>query len=500
MPNPPAPQSKVPTVAIVGRPNVGKSALFNRLLNRRVAIVHAESGVTRDRIAATTDWQGRAVHLVDTGGLADPLGASLGSDPIRVGITEQAEQALSEAQAVLFVVDVTAGLQPMDQDVAARLHRHALPVFICANKCDNERQDEDAPIFSRLGFPFFPISALHNRGIDTLQEALLTALPNVTSASGESALPPLRVAVVGRVNAGKSSFINRLTGVSRMIVSEVPGTTRDAVEIPFTLGHGAAARPCLLVDTAGMRRVGKIDTAVERFSLMRGEAAVERADIVLHMIDATRGPGDQDKKIADLIHEHVRAGMLIVNKWDLMSEHTTQRQYTEALYRTVPFYRDTPIHFVSAASGYNVRRTIEAVAEMAARLDLRLSTPAINRAIVAATEHHAHPMTGGRRFKIYYATQVGNRPFKLAVFVNDPKRLQPDWREYLIKQLRQKFDLGGMPIVLSLRAHRSPEPSTATRADQPARNAKPARPIHRVRHAPGRPNARRVKRHAARRV
>ncbi|MEI7437991.1 MAG: hypothetical protein WCL16_14400, partial [bacterium] len=169
------------------------------------------------------------------------------------------------------------------------------------------------------------------------------------------------------------------------------------------------------------------------------------------------------------------------------------------LYQSVPFYRDTPIHFVSAFSGYNVRHTIDAVGEMATRLDLRLSTPAINRAIVAATEHHAHPMVGGRRFKIYYATQVGNRPFKLAVFVNDPKRLQPGWREYLIKQLRQTFELGGMPIVLSLRAHRSPEPAT-TRADQPSKNSKPARPLHRVRHGPGRPNAGRVKRHAARRV
>jgi GTPase len=436
-------------VAIVGRPNVGKSAIFNRILRRRLAIVHEESGVTRDRLVADAEWDGKRFELVDTGGIT-ALDRGRTADEIEAETRHQAEIAIEAAAAVIFVVDVETGIVPLDAEVARLLHARGTRVFIAANKCDDPRRDDEAVAFERFGFPVFPVSALHNRGFEDLMRDVVAPLPDRPAAS---AAPPLRVVVVGRPNVGKSSYINRLLRSPRLIVSAVPGTTRDSIDIPFMIGSGPQARRYVLTDTAGMRRLGKVDGAVERFSLLRAETSICAADVVILMLDAAQGPTAHDKTIADLVLQHHKGCVIVVNKWDLMTL-ASEREYFAALQRAVPFLRWVPVVFVSSKSGYNIRQSVEHLDRVAAHVQTRLPTAALNRTLLAASERVHPPMLHGKRFKAFYATQVTANPIRIALFVNDTRCLPAAYREYLVAAFRGAFELEGAPILFELKARR----------------------------------------------
>lgn len=432
-----------PLVALVGRPNVGKSALFNRILNRRLAIVHEECGVTRDRLVATTEWAGKPFDLVDTGGLTEFKRATQ-PNIIEAETRQQSEAAIRDATLVVLVTDGDTGLSPLDEEVARLVRRHGVQAIIAVNKCDTPERDSLADEFAGLGFPVFSVSALHNRGLQELLDFLAGSLPSATPAV---ATEPLKVTVVGRPNVGKSSFINRIIRRQRVIVSDIPGTTRDSIDIPFTVGTGPTARHYLLTDTAGMRKLGKVDGAVERYSVFRAEASIERADVAVLMMDATQGPTTQDKSIANLIEEAHKGCVLMINKWDLMS-HTTQTEYLKALSHELPFLHWVPVIFVSAKDGFNMRQCLSAIDKVAEQVQTQLPTGALNRAIMTAYERVQPPMIQGKRFKIYYATQMGAKPIRIGLFVNDPKRLTEAYREYLLNSLRKTFGLEGAPLLL----------------------------------------------------
>lgn len=434
----------IPLVAIVGRPNVGKSALFNRILNRRLAIVHEECGVTRDRLITRTEWEGKRFDLADTGGLQE-FDRAASPDQIAAGTREQSEAAIGDSSVVILVVDASQGLHPLDEEVINLIRKQGLPAVIAANKCDEARRDDEAVLFERFGFPVFSVSALHNRGIQELLDQVTADLPRVQEDDGSP--EPLKVTIVGRPNAGKSSFINRLIRSQRLIVSDLPGTTRDSIDIPFTLGKGATARHYLLTDTAGMRKLGKIDGAVERYSVFRAEKSIERADVVVLMLDATQGPTTQDKAIVNLIQEAEKGCVLIINKWDLMG-HSTQQEYLDALAHELPFLKWAPVVFVSAKEGYNMRQCLDTIDAVASQIRIKLPTGLLNRTILAAYDRVQPPMIKGKRFKIYYATQMGTQPLRIGLFVNDPKRLTPAYRDYLVHALRTAFGLDGAPVRL----------------------------------------------------
>lgn len=429
-------------VAIVGRPNVGKSALFNRIAGARIAIVHAESGVTRDRLLREVEWGRRRFELVDTGGMCT-MDGSAPKDVIAAAMNVQVETALADAAAAILVVDVEAGIVPMDEEVARILHRLPCATVVAANKADTAARDGAAAEFEHFGFPVFPISALHNRGVDALMRRVIPTLPDVENRSIKD---PIKVAVVGRPNVGKSSYINRLLNTERVIVSDVAGTTRDSIDVPFMLGEGAEARHYLLIDTAGLRRRSKVDTAVETFGQMRAAESVGRADIVVLVIDATAGPTAQDKKIAAMVMERRKGCVMLVNKWDLMPGKI--KEYTEAVGRAISFMGHCPLVFASSKSGYNVRRSIAAIDHVAAQVSASLPTGILNRTLLDAGERVQPPSVGGKRLRIFYVTQVGQRPLRFRFFVNNPRLLKPAYREFLVRTLRERFGLEGAPLVL----------------------------------------------------
>lgn len=448
---PPA-ENKQPrrVVAIVGRPNVGKSAIFNRIVGARVSIVHEQSGVTRDRIAREAQFFDDRFELIDTGGLGFiDGGGRAGGDPFAPAIREQVRVAIEDAAVILLVVDAVAGLVGLDEEVARLLHASGKPVLLAANKADTGRVDALAGEFERLGFPVFAVSALHNRGFDALLTALVARLPDVPP---ETQVEPLKVAIVGKPNAGKSSFINRILRHDRLVVSDVPGTTRDAVEIAFTIGSGPQARHYLLIDTAGLRHIRKALTAVEKFSIIRSEETIGRADVVVLMMDATLGPTMQDKKIAAKILEHHKGCVLVVNKWDVAEDSgVTQRAYEKAFREAVPFLNFAPLVFLSARSGFNIRRAIDAIDHVAAQNALELPTGSLNRVLHDAAKRLQPPIIQGRRLKFYYATQTGTNPIRLRLFVNSPGKLTSSYEAYLLRCLREAYGLEGAPILLQLR-------------------------------------------------
>lgn len=437
-------------VAIVGRPNVGKSALFNRLVRRRLAIVHSEEGVTRDRLMARAEWLGQKFQVVDTGGLALMDRAKSG-DEILQATADQVQAAIEDAAAVILVVDLTVGLQPLDMEVARLLRKSGRPVLVAANKADLPAQDEKAEDFSSLGFPAFPVSASHNRGIEDLMAAVLPHLP---PESGEADLVRLKVAVVGRPNVGKSSYINRLTGKNRVIVSEVPGTTRDTIDVPFTLkAADGAERHYMLVDTAGMRKQGRVHESVEKFSLFRAEQCIAEADIVVLMLDAEAGPGTQEKKVAAMIREHHKACVVLVNKWDLAKgTEVKAAEYEEGMRKELFFLGDIPVLFVSAVSGFQIRRSFEVIDAVASRLETKMPTGVLNRVIRDAFAKSQPPFSRGKQLKFYYATQTGQNPPRVTLFVNNPTLSTPSHQAFLTARLREAFDLAGVPLVLRYRS------------------------------------------------
>ncbi len=437
-------------VVIVGRPNVGKSAMFNRLAGKRIAIVHAQSGVTRDRLMREVTRGEERFELVDTGGVCNIDGAAT-DDVIETGIRSQVDAALGDAAVAIFVVDVQAGVHPMDEEVAGILRASGCTTVVAANKADGENHDVGAVDFERLGFPVFPVSALQHRGFDALMAPVIKALPE---AENPTEVEPLRVAIVGRPNVGKSSYVNRLLRSDRVLVSNIPGTTRDSVDVPFAVGSGHQARHYVLVDTAGMRRSGKIDSTVERFSLMRAEKSIKGATVVILVLDAHQGPTAHDKKIAALVEEYHRGCIVLVNKWDLADGEVTQRQYGPALVKTMPFMGHCPVLFASAETGYNIRRTVEAIDYVASQVTVDLPTGILNRTLHEAFEKVGPPGVKGKRLKMYYATQVGKDPIRIRLFVNDPKIVRPAYRSYLIKCLRSRFGLEGAPVLLQFRARK----------------------------------------------
>ena len=457
------------TLAIAGRPNVGKSAIFNRLAGARVSIVHSDVGVTRDRIVRDVEWEGVPFTLIDTGGISRTRGENV-EGTFDAGICEQAEAALLDAAAVLFVVDIVEGPTPQDEEVSRLLHRTGLPVFVAANKADTAEKEAGAAEFARFGFPVFPVSALHRRGFFELMDAALAALPppegesespksespkseNPETANGKRPSPlanrPLRIAIVGRPNAGKSSYVNRLLHENRVLVSDVPGTTRDSIDVAFSVGEGDERRSYVLVDTAGVRRQAKADTAVEYYSRIRMQESVERADVAMLMIDATRGVGILDKQLAGLIEENGKGCLIAVNKWDVTK--MTREEFGEALAKTLPFLSHCPVVYLSAKTGENVRRCLSVADHVAEEMTRMLGTGPLNRAISSALEEVPPPTRNGKPLRIYYGTQVCANPITIRLFVNEVARFPRHYRDYLVHSLRRTFGLEGAPVHLQLR-------------------------------------------------
>ena len=437
-------------VSLVGRPNTGKSALFNRIARKRVAIVFDQPGVTRDRVTREVEVQGRRIMLVDTGGIA--FDRRVTNDPLDDETKNQASLAVEDSAVCVVVVDARAGVTPLDAEVIQRVRESGVPCMIAANKCDTADDDWRAAEFERFGLPVFAVSAEHGRGVEALVTAFVGKLP--PAQEDESAKRPLRVAVVGRPNAGKSSYVNRLLNAPRVIVSEIAGTTRDAVEVPFTIGSGPEARHYMLVDTAGMKphtRMSK--TSVDNFSLFRSEEAIREADVVLLLLDASMGPTMQDKRIAGKILEANKACVVLCQKWDLaMAEGMTESKALPALRQMMPFLNFAPVVFCSNKTGYNVRRTIEAIDRAAASASEKLPTGMLNRTIEAATKKTLSPMIRGRRLKIYYGLQVSTNPQTIRLFVNDPKLVTDAYLSFIEKNLRARFGLEGAPVRIFLKA------------------------------------------------
>ncbi|HHW44221.1 MAG TPA: ribosome biogenesis GTPase Der [Desulfotomaculum sp.] len=431
-----------PVVAIVGRPNVGKSTLFNRIVGGRVAIVEDQPGVTRDRLYQTAEWAGRTFTLVDTGGLDL---AEAGDIPGRV--RRQVALAIDEADAVLFLVDGRTGLTPTDQEVAALLRRTRKPVLLVVNKIENFQRAGEWTEFYRLGLGEpIPVSAAQGMNTGDLLDRLVAVLP--PAAEDEEEPDTLRIAVIGRPNVGKSSLVNALLGEERVIVSEIPGTTRDAIDTYFTLN----GRRYLLVDTAGIRRKSRIDLPTEKYSVIRSFKAVDRCHVALVVLDAVEGVTDQDKRIAGYAHEQGKASVLVVNKWDLVEkDDRTAARFTEAIRRELAFMTYAPVVFISALTGRRLPRVMELVNLVAEQQCLRVNTADLNALIREAVMHNPPPANKNRRLKILYATQGGVKPPTFVLFVNDPELVHFSYLRYLENQLREAYGFEGTPIRFILR-------------------------------------------------
>jgi GTP-binding protein len=479
-------------IAIVGRPNVGKSALFNRLAGRRIAIVHDQPGVTRDRVTAEVEWRGRQFTLVDTGGIG-LLRGEKAADVIVKAAMEQVQLAIESAQAIILVVNAQEGVVPLDREVAARLRRSGKPVVVAVNKVDHPRAEALVPEFAVLGFEsFLPVSAIHGEGVGPLMDAALRLVPESGAETREpdletprSKIPfgsrppapdPLKIAIVGRPNVGKSSIINALTRSERVIVSPVPGTTRDAVDVPFEVETDGVRQGYVLIDTAGMRKTRRVRDSIEFFSVRRAEDSVARCDIAVLVLDAEAGITEQDKKVADRIVEARKACIVAVNKWDLLEE-AVQRAREEEISRRLRterregpksmttlaefghwvqehlFFLDyAPVIFTSARSGFNLERLLEALRYVAAQLRQQIPTALLNRTLQDAVERRQPVSARGHRLKFFYATQVRQAPPTFLLFVNRDELFSEQYKKYLADRLRIAFGFEGCPLVLVPRA------------------------------------------------
>jgi GTP-binding protein len=441
-------------VAIVGRPNVGKSTLFNRLIGERKAIVDDFPGVTRDRNYSEAEWSGRRYLLVDTGGLESGAGAKLAEN-----VQAQSRLAVAEADAVIFLFDGKGGLNPLDREAVSGLRKANKPVFFAVNKLDSRQRADNLYEFYALGIDnLYSISAEHGLGIsDLLDDVVRQFPPNTESDEDEDVgtreeyVEPLRVAVIGRPNVGKSTLINRLLGFERSVVDSQPGTTRDSVDSPFDL----LGEACTLVDTAGIRRKARIDDRIERFSVNRSLRAVDRGDLILHIIDGPEGVTDQDAQILRYTVQRGKALLLAVNKWDLVSKNNGDLgKYRDEVKYQLPFLEFAPIVFISAATGYGVRKLLETAVLAVKAYRRKVPTSAVNQALQKIVRAHAAPLLRGKPVKFYYATQTGTRPPTFTLFVNLPRAVSESYQKYLTHQLRQRLELGHAPIRLILRPRR----------------------------------------------
>ncbi len=423
-----------PKIAIVGRPNVGKSSLFNRLIRKRRAIVAPEPGVTVDRIEEDVELLGRRVTLIDTGGFTEKEGA------IERGIREQVERAMEEAELLWFVVDAKEGLHSLDEVVAERLRHTQKPVFLVVNKVDNEAIKNSMYEFFSLGVePVFPISVTQGRGIGELVEESLKLLPEAVEVEGEEQL--CRIAVVGRPNVGKSSIVNYLVGDRRAVVSEIPGTTKDAVDVRLDTPEGSV----VLIDTAGLRRKSRVSSKLEAYSITRTVESIRRCDVALLVTDATEGITEQDKKIAGLVMKERKGIMVALNKSDLVGGLSQRvREAREELY----FLPACPIFPTSAVTGRGLSKVVPEALSIREQMKRRVNTSRVNRAIEATVAHHHPPSHRGRYIKIYYGTQVDVDPPTFVVFSNYPEEIPDSYRRYFEKSLRERLGFEKVPIVV----------------------------------------------------
>ncbi len=433
-------------VALVGRPNVGKSTLFNRLIGEHRAVVHDQPGTTRDRLYGTVEWRDHEFTVIDTGG----IGLETGSGDLLEDIRLQAEEAMREADVIVWVVDASASLTAADYEVAEFLRRSTArkPVVLAANKTENQRRQQDALAeFSGLGFgePVL-ISALHGEGTGDLLDAIVEWFPR--SAVVEEERPAVALAIVGRPNVGKSSLVNALVGEQRTIVRDEAGTTRDAIDTTIIRD----GRRITLIDTAGIRRRGRVVPGVEKFSVLRAVRAIERSDVAALLIDASEGVLAQDTHIAGYVDEAARGLIVVVNKWDLVEKHPrVQQEYTAAVRRELKFADWAPILFVSARTHQRLERILSAALDVRAARMTRVPTPRLNEVIRHAVD--AHPLTErGRALKIYYTAQTGVEPPRFTCFCNDPRLVHFSYVRYLDNTLRAHFGFDGTPIRIEFRA------------------------------------------------
>jgi GTP-binding protein len=492
-------------IAIVGRPNVGKSALFNRIAGRRIAIVHDQPGVTRDRISAEVEWHGWPFTLVDTGGIG-LLRGEKADDTIARAALEQVELALDAAQVVLFVVNVQEGVLPLDREVAARLRRSGKPVLVVVNKVDTNRAELGSLEFTELGYEqVFPVSAIHGEGIEPLIDAAMkrlrehAAAPTELDANAVQPMPlpkeaavsqrPLKLAIVGRPNVGKSSLVNALTQSRRVVVSPTPGTTRDSVDVPFEVETEGVRQAYVLIDTAGMRKTRRVADSIEFFSVKRAEESIARCDLAILVLDAEAGITEQDKKVADKIVEERKPCIVVVNKWDLVDAVVRSAREEEIARRNAKkrgpaimatlnefgqwvqehlFFLDyAPVIFTSAKSGFHLDRLLDAVRYVAAQLQQKIPTAILNRTLQDAVERRQPVSAAGHRLKFFYATQVRQVPPTFLLFVNRAELFSDQYRKYLADQMRRAFGYEGCPVVMLAKAR----PKTI----EPVRKFKPYR-------------------------
>jgi GTP-binding protein len=494
-------------IAIVGRPNVGKSALFNRIIGKRVAIVHDEPGVTRDRLSVEAEWRGAPFTLVDTGGIGLVRGEKVKDIVVQAAI-EQVELAIEAADVIVFVVNVRDGVVPLDREVAERLRRSQKPVVVAVNKVDHEGMDADLIDFSELGFEkLMPVSAIHGLGIEALMDAAVAWLPAAEVAASNLRNPaempeaedsaqiqrPLKLAIVGRPNVGKSSLVNALTRSQRVIVTPIPGTTRDAIDVPFEVETDGVRQQYILIDTAGVRQERRIDDSVEFYSVKRTDDSIARCDIAMFVLDAEAGVGAQDKKVAGKIVEHRKACIVVVNKWDLLAETVAKSREEELARRqkkgrrregsAAPlttlgefgtwvqeqlFFLDyAPVIFASAKSGFHLERLLEAIRYVAAQLKQTVPTALLNRTLYEAIEERQPVSAAGHRLKFFYATQVRHAPPTFLLFVNRDELFSDQYAKFLAHRMRQAFGFEGCPLYLIPK----PRPKTI----EPKRKPRPAK-------------------------
>jgi GTP-binding protein len=429
-----------PVVAIVGRPNVGKSRLFNRLIGQRRALVGNLPGVTRDRNYATAEFDERRFLLVDTGGFHVAP-----ADPLMEQIILQVRVALEEADAVLFVLDGIEGLAPVDREIDRFLRKTSKPVYHVINKVDGSKQEEGVCDFYELGAEhLFTISAEHGRGIDDLMHAVVQLLPSTEPAPVSEAT---HISVLGKPNAGKSTLINALIGEKRLIASQTPGTTRDTIDTPFTWG----GHDFILIDTAGIRRKSRITDRIETVSVIKAFQSIDGSDVCLVLIDATEGITEQDARIAGLVHEAGRASIVLINKWDAMPRGSNRRRFDNELRQHLKFMDYAPTLFISALTGAGLGAILPLAIELAQTLRQRISTSAVNQALRKAVSEHAPAVFRGRRVKFFYGTQGGTAPPTFLLFVNEPKGVHFSYRRFLINRFREELNLPKVPLRIILR-------------------------------------------------
>lgn len=431
-----------PTVAIIGRPNVGKSTFFNYIVGSRISIVEDTPGVTRDRIYAETNWRGRTFTVVDTAGI-EPKS----EDIIISQMREQAQIAIEIADVIVFLTDIKQGVTATDEEIAVMLRKSKKPVILVCNKADNMSRDKnDIYEFYNLGMgDVYPVSAANALGIGDVLDAIYEKLPEKSNDEDDERI---KVAVIGKPNVGKSSLINKILGENRTIVSSIAGTTRDAIDTEYENNHGKY----VLIDTAGIRRKSKVTESIEKFSIMRTLLAIERADVCLMMIDATEGVTDQDAKIAGEAHEAGKGIIIVVNKWDEYEKETgTLEKYKKDIYARLSYLSYAPIIFISAKTGQRVEKLFDLINHVNEQNSMRVTTSALNQVINEAIALVQPPTDKGKRLKILYGTQVSTKPPTFVIFVNNKELFHFSYERYIINQIRREFGLDGTPVRIIAR-------------------------------------------------